>query len=300
VKAQTELDMKQMRTKTPHGKIKGTKHKKLRIHPLKLISTIILLLAALFFIFPFYWIVTGSFKAQVVATTIPPEWFPLQPILDNWVTLFQNPVLRWTFNSFFISFSEMVGICFVSAAAGFVLAKKVFPGRKLIFAILIAAMALPKQVILVPLFTMLADFGWVNTYHGLILPAIGWPFGIFLMKQFAQTIPNELLEAAKMDGAGHFRTFFFIVLPMLKPAIGALAIFTFMLSWNDYFSQLVITRSTDMMTLPLGVATMQGEYKTNYGVMMAGATLASIPMITIFLLFQKSFTKGITLGAVKG
>ncbi|WP_240252305.1 carbohydrate ABC transporter permease [Ferdinandcohnia quinoae] len=304
MKSQTEYrgheEVNQTDLKTRKQLVRAIKKSKFVFRPFRIISILILTLSAIFFIFPFYWIVTGAFKAQVVATTIPPEWFPLQPVLDNWITLFNNPVWRWTFNSFFISFSEMVAVCFVSATAGFVLAKKVFPGRKLIFTILIAAMALPKQVILVPLFTMLADFGWVDTYKGLILPAIGWPFGIFLMKQFSQTIPNELLEAAKMDGASQIRTFISIVLPMLKPAIGALAIFTFMLSWNDYFSQLVITRSTDMMTLPLGVATMQGEYKTDYGVMMAGATLASIPMITIFLLFQKSFTQGITLGAVKG
>lgn len=266
---------------------------------LKLISGIILALSAIFFIFPFYWIVTGSFKAQVVATAIPPDWFPLQPILDNWVILFNNPVWRWLFNSFFISTSEMVAVCLVSATAGYVLAKKVFPGRKLIFTMLIAAMMLPKQVILIPLFTMLADLGWVDTYQGLIIPAIAWPFGIFLVKQFSQTIPNELLEAAKIDGSGEIRTFYSIVLPMLKPALGALAIFTFMTSWNDYFSQLVITRSTSMMTLPLGIATMQGEFKTDFGVMMAGAALASLPMIAIFLLFQKSFTQGITMGSIK-
>lgn len=266
---------------------------------LKLISGIILALSAIFFIFPFYWIVTGSFKAQVVATAIPPDWFPLQPILDNWIILFNNPVWRWLFNSFFISTSEMVAVCLVSATAGYVLAKKVFPGRKLIFTMLIAAMMLPKQVILIPLFTMLADLGWVDTYQGLIIPAIAWPFGIFLVKQFSQTIPNELLEAAKIDGSGEIRTFYSIVLPMLKPALGALAIFTFMTSWNDYFSQLVITRSTSMMTLPLGIATMQGEFKTDFGVMMAGAALASLPMIAIFLLFQKSFTQGITMGSIK-
>lgn len=269
------------------------------IRPFHILSTIFLILSTLFFLFPFYWIVTGSFKPQVVATAIPPEWFPLNPFMDNWTTLFNNPVLRWTFNSLFISISEMVAVCIVSALGGYVLAKKVFPGRKFIFIMFVAAMALPKQVILVPLFTMLADFGWVDSYKGLILPAIGWPFGIFLMKQFAQTIPSDLLEAAKIDGSSEIRTFIYIVLPLLKPAIGALAIFTFMLSWNDYFSQLVITRSTEMMTLPLGVATMQGEYKTDYGVMMAGATLASIPMIVIFLLFQKSFTQGITMGAIK-
>lgn len=265
----------------------------------KVISMVLLILAAIMFIFPFYWILTGAFKLQVVATAIPPEWFPMNPIMDNWTTLFKNPVGRWTFNSFFVAGSEMVAICLVASTAGFVLAKKQFPGRKLIFTVLVAAMALPKQVILVPLFTMLADLNLINTYRGLILPAIGWPFGVFLMKQFSQTIPGELLEAAKIDGCTEIRSFVSIVLPLLKPALGALAIFTFMTSWNDYFSQLIITRSTEMMTLPLGIATMQGEYKTDYGVMMAGAALASIPMLTIFILFQKAFTQGITLGAVK-
>ncbi|MFS0839759.1 carbohydrate ABC transporter permease [Paenibacillus sp. 1P03SA] len=270
------------------------------ISPVKVLSLILLLLATVFFIFPFYWIITGAFKIQTVATAIPPEWFPLKPTLQNWTDLFKNPVWRWTFNSFLIAFCEMIAVCIVSSLAGYVLAKKVFPGRRAIFTLFVAAMALPKQVILVPLFTMLADFGWVNTYWGLILPAIGWPFGVFLMKQFAQTIPGELMEAAKMDGCSEIRLFATIILPLLKPALGALAIFTFIASWNDYFSQLIMTRSTSMMTLPLGVATMQGEYTTNYGVMMAGAALASVPMIAIFLLFQKSFTQGITMGAVKG
>lgn len=268
--------------------------------PTKVIFSILLILATLFFIFPFYWIVSGSFKLQTVATTIPPEWFPLKPTMQNWSELFKNPVERWMLNSFIIAISEMIAICVVSALAGYVLAKKQFPGRVIIFTMFVAAMALPKQVILVPLFTMLADFGWVNTYKGLILPAIGWPFGVFLMKQFAQTIPGELIEAAKMDGCSEMRLFTTIIIPLLKPALGALAIFTFITSWNDYFSQLIMTRSTSMMTLPLGVATMRGEFTTNYGLLMAGAALASIPMIAIFLLFQKAFTQGITMGAVKG
>ncbi|MFC7678732.1 carbohydrate ABC transporter permease [Paenibacillus sp. GCM10028914] len=264
------------------------------------LSNTLLIFLTIFFIFPFYWIITGAFKRQTVATQIPPEWFPLQPTLQNWEELFKNPVWRWTFNSFFISFVEMIAICLVASLAGYVLAKKVFPGRKIIFTMFVAAMALPKQVILVPLFTMLADFGWVNTYRGLIIPAIGWPFGVFLMKQFSQTIPSEVLEASKIDGCSEVRMFSTIVLPLLTPALGALAIFTFIGSWNDYFSQLIMTRSTPMMTLPLGIATLQGEFTTNYGVIMAGAALASLPMIAIFLLFQKAFTQGITMGAVKG
>lgn len=268
-------------------------------NPYRTISMLLLCLFSIVFIFPFYWIITGAFKVQVVATQLPPQWFPLEPVLDNWVTLFKNPVGRWTFNSFFIAVSEMILICLVSSTAGYVLAKKEFPGRKFIFGVLVAAMALPKQVILVPLFTLLARLGWINTYKGLILPAVGWPFGVFLMKQFSQTIPTEILEAAKIDGCSETRMYITIVLPLLKPALGALAIFTFMTSWNDYFSQLIITRSTSMMSLPLGIATMQGEYRTDYGVMMAGAALASLPMLTIFILFQKAFTQGITLGAVK-
>ena len=266
----------------------------------RIIAAILLVLSTLFFIFPFYWVVSGSFKLQTVATTIPPEWFPLKPTFANWSELFKNPVERWMLNSFIIAFTEMLAICIVSSLAGYVLAKKSFPGRVIIFTMFVAAMALPKQVILVPLFTMLADFGWVNTYKGLILPAIGWPFGVFLMKQFAQTIPSELIEAAKIDGSSEMRLFATIILPLLKPALGALAIFTFITSWNDYFSQLIMTRSTSMMTLPLGVATLRGEFTTNYGLLMAGAALASIPMIAIFLLFQKAFTQGITMGAVKG
>lgn len=265
-----------------------------------ILSNALLIFMTIFFIFPFYWIITGAFKRQTVATQIPPEWFPLQPTLQNWEELFRNPVWRWTFNSFFISFVEMLAVCLVASLAGYVLAKKVFPGRKIIFTIFVSAMALPKQVILVPLFTMLADFGWVNTYRGLIIPAIGWPFGVFLMKQFSQTIPGEVLEASKIDGCSELRMFSTIVLPLLTPALGALAIFTFIGSWNDYFSQLIMTRSTPMMTLPLGIATLQGEFTTNYGVIMAGAALASLPMIAIFLLFQKAFTQGITMGAVKG
>lgn len=266
----------------------------------KSFSLATLIFFSILFLFPFYWVITGAFKLQIVATAVPPEWFPLKPTLQNWIDLFKNPVSRWTFNSFFISFSEMVLVCATASLAGYVLAKKRFPGRKIIFWCLIAAMALPKQVILVPLFTMLADMGWVDTYQGLIFPAVGWPFGVFLMKQFAQTIPDELIEAAKMDGCSEFRIFYSIILPMIKPAIGALAIFTFIASWNDYFMQLIMTRSSSMQTLPLGVAAMQSEFTTNYGVLMAGAALSSIPMIAIFLVFQKYFTQGITMGAVKG
>lgn len=293
-------DYAEMNTKVRINKSKSRSQWLSQLSVPKVLGNLLLIVAALAFIFPFYWIVTGAFKIQTTATQIPPEWFPLEPTVQNWIDLFKNPAWRWTFNSFLIAFGEMVSVCAVASMAGYVLAKKQFPGRKIIFTMFVAAMALPKQVILVPLFTMLADFGWVNTYKGLILPAIGWPFGVFLMKQFAQTIPGELMEAAKIDGCSEGRLFLTIILPLLKPAVGALAIFTFIGGWNDYFSQLIMTRTSTMMTLPLGLSTLQGDITTNYGVLMAGAAMASIPMITIFLVFQKAFTQGITMGAVKG
>lgn len=264
------------------------------------ISTILLILFTIVFAFPLYWIITGSFKIQLVATQIPPEWFPKNPTIQNWIDLFKAPVWQWTFNSIIIATCTMILVVFTATLAGYALAKKEFPGRNIIFWALIGAMALPKQVTLVPLFTMLVKWNWIDSYQSLILPAVGWPFGVFLMKQFSQTLPSELIEAAKIDGSSELKTFFEIVVPMVKPGMGALAIFTFMASWNDYFWQLILLRSSKMFTLPLGVAGMQQEFTTNFGVLMAAGTLASIPMIVIFLAFQKYFTQGITMGAVKG
>ncbi|MDF2614894.1 MAG: ABC-type sugar transport system, permease component [Clostridia bacterium] len=267
---------------------------------LSVLSMALLTFFTIFFIFPFYWIVTGSFKIQNVAVQVPPEWFPLAPTLDNWIALFKTPVLRWTFNSFFVATCTLVIVCTTAAMAGYALAKIKFPGRNFVFWLFIAAMALPKQVIMIPLFTILVKLNWINTYQALILPAVGWPFGVFLMKQFTQTVPSELIEAAKIDGCTQMGIFTRIIVPLVKPGLGALAIFTFMNSWNDYFMQLILTRSVTMQTLPLGVALLKAEFTTPYGVLMAGATLASLPMIIIFIVFQKYFTQGITMGAVKG
>lgn len=270
--------------------------------PLNIISMIILFLFVIFFIFPFYWILTGSFKVQEVAISIPPEWFPISPTLENYEKLLIPLTARWFFNSVLISTVTTILVCTTAALAGYALAKKQFPGANLIFIIFVAAMALPKQVILIPLLKFITELGWVDTYKALILPAVGWPFGVFLMKQFSHSVPSELLESAKIDGCGETKTFLNIVLPIVKPGIGALAIFTFISSWNDYFSQLIFTNSEVMKTLPLGVASMaqQAEFSLNYGLLMAGAALASLPMIIVFLMFQNYFTQGVTMGAVKG
>ena len=168
------------------------------------------------------------------------------------------------------------------------------------FSLFICAMALPKQVVLVPLLKEMSFLGLHNNVWAVILPTVGWPFGVFLMKQFSETIPTEMLEAARIDGAGELKTFTTIVLPMIQPGIGALAIFTFISTWNDYFLQLIMLNSSDVLTISLGIAKLQAEMSNDFGLIMAGAALGAIPIIAVFLMFQKYFTQGITMGAVKG
>ena len=208
--------------------------------------------------------------------------------------------IRWLVNTVFMSVMAMLLTCLTASMAGYALAKKRFLGRGLIFSLIVCAMALPKQVILIPLLREMSSLHLIDKLWAVIFPTVGWPFGVFLMKQFSEGIPGEILEAARVDGAGEMRTFATIVLPMIKPGIGALAIFTFINSWNDYFMQLVMLTSNANFTISLGIATMQAETSIDMGLLMSGAALAAIPIIIVFLVFQKYFTQGIAMGAVKG
>ncbi len=274
--------------------------KRIKATPYKVITAVVLAALAFFFIFPLYWILTGSVKTAAVINDATPQWFPLSPTLDNYQRLFDNPALLWLFNSVAMAVLAMVLTCVTASMAGYALAKKRFAGRALLFSIFICAMALPKQVILIPLLREMSFLNLHDSMWAVILPTVGWPFGVFLMKQFSENIPGELLEAARIDGAGEARMFTEIVLPIIKPGIGALAIFTFINCWNDYFLQLIMLNSRTKLTISLGIAKLQAEMSTDFGLIMAGAALAAVPIITIFLMFQKYFTKGITMGAVKG
>ena len=266
----------------------------------KVFAVVILIMLAIFFLFPLYWIVTGSFKSAIDINAKVPVWFPMNPTMGNYDKLFAKPAFLWLFNIVFISAMAMILTCITAALAGYALGKKRFYGRTILFTINICAMALPKQVIVIPLAQEMKLLHMSDTLWAVILPTVGWPFGVFLMKQFSETIPNEILEAARVDGAGELKTFFSVVFPMIKPGIGALAIFTFVNTWNDYFLQLVMLTSEEKWTLPLAIANMQGEMSSDFGLIMAGAALASIPIIVVFIAFQKYFTQGIAMGAVKG
>ncbi len=289
----------------------------------KIISVAAITIIAIAFAFPLYWIITGSFKTSTAINATTPQWWPQEWVMDNYEKLFSRQVaplwelhipftgislsgpempaaLRWLVNTVFMAVASMVLTCFTSAMAGYALAKKRFVGRAVVFSLIVCAMALPKQVILIPLLREMSSLELYNTIWAVIFPIVGWPFGVFLMKQFAEGIPGEMMEAARIDGAGEWKTFYTIALPLIKPGIGALAIFTFINSWNDYFMQLIMLSSTDTLTISLGIAKLQAENATDFGSIMAGASLAAIPIIIVFLVFQKYFTKGITMGAVKG
>ena len=266
----------------------------------KIFVVIVLALLAVFFIFPLYWILTGSLKDAITINARTPQWFPLEPTLDNYVRLFKQPAIQWLLNTIIIAVAAMALTCITAALAGYALAKKRFWGQTVLFSLLVCAMALPKQVIVIPLLQEMSALGLNNNLLAVILPTVGWPFGIFLMKQFSETIPTEMLEAARIDGASEVRTFVSIVFPMVKPGVGALAIFTFVNTWNDYFLQLIMLQRREVLTISTGIARLQGEVSSDFGLIMAGAALAAIPIVAGFLTFQKYFTPGITMGAVKG
>ena len=266
----------------------------------RVVSVALLIVLALLMLFPLYWIVTGSLKGAKEINARVPSFFPASPTSANYIKLFTKPAWTWLLNPVFICGMAMLLTCLCGAMGGYALAKKRFAGRGVIFSMFVCAMALPKQVIMIPLLKEMAWLNLHNTLWAVIFPTVGWPFGVFLMKQFSENIPNEMLEAARIDGAGEIRTFIDVVFPMIKPGVGALAIFTFITAWNDYFLQLIMLNAQRKLTISLGIAKMQGEASTDFGLIMAGATLASVPIIAVFLAFQKYFTRGITMGAVKG
>ncbi len=309
------------------------KEKKLN-HPsvYRIISIIIIAILAVLFTFPLYWIITGSFKTNAAINSTTPIWWPQEWTLANYQKLFSRQTaplfqftipfsslftgssdlklvvsgpsvpaaIRWLINTVVMAVLSMILTCITAAMAGYALAKKRFVGRQFLFTMIVCAMALPKQVILIPLLREMSNLNLYNTIWAVVFPIVGWPFGVFLMKQFSEGVPSEMIEAASIDGASEAKTFVRIIVPMIKPGIGALAIFTFINSWNDYFMQLIMLSSTSNLTISLGIAKLQAENATDFGLIMAGAALAAVPIIIVFLIFQKYFTKGIAMGAVKG
>jgi multiple sugar transport system permease protein len=262
---------------------------------------------ALLMIGPLYWMFATAFKPSADVFASPPKWLPSPWTLDNFRDVFTLlPFNRFFVNSVIVSFSIVALNIVFDTMAAYAFAKLRFPGRDLIFFLLLITLMIPFQVNIIPLYRMMVFLHDINphlgidTYSALILPSIIQVFGIFLMRQFFQSIPDEILESARSDGASEFRIIRSIVLPLALPGMATLAIFTFLTAWNDFLWPLLVTSSDQVRTLPVGVALLARKNTINWGDTMAGTVIASVPMIAIFLVLQRRFIEGLTAGAVKG
>jgi len=260
-----------------------------------------LVLIACLALLPLYWLLTGSVKPPETLLKMPPDFVPTGFTLEHFRRLFGlSQAGWWLFNSIVTAGVTTVGCVVFCSMAGYGFAKLEFPGRRLLFWLCLSTMMVPAQVTVIPLFLMMRDLGLINTYLGLVLPTLVTAFGIFLMKQFIQSIPTSLIEAARIDGCGELMIFWRIIFPISKPAVALLAILTFTSGWNNFLWPLLIAVDDDMWTLPVGLASLNDNFFVDYGLTMAGATLAALPMIVLFLALQRYFLKGLTVGSVKG
>jgi multiple sugar transport system permease protein len=250
---------------------------------------------------PLLWMVSVSFMPTGDASRFPPPLLPTTATFANYRELFSRIGMGGYFlNSLMVSGAVTIASLFINAMAGYAFAKLRFVGRERIFQLLLSALVVPAQIAMLPLFLMLKQMGLVNSFAGVILPSLASIFGIFLVRQYARSIPDELIEAARIDGAGELRIFLRIVLPILKPVLVTLAIFTFMSSWNDFMWPLIVLTDQERYTLPVALASLSREHIQDVEMMMAGAVLTILPVLLLFLLLQRYYIQGLLLGSVKG
>ena len=260
----------------------------------------LLVLLAIISLAPLLWMLSVSFMQTGEAGHFPPPLLPAEAGLHNYRELFLKAGMgRFLFNSFLISSAVMLFSVLFNTLAGYAFAKLQFKGRDRTFRTLLAALVIPGQVAMMPLFLLLKQMGLVNTYMGAIVPGMAAIFGIFLVRQYARSIPDELLEAARIDGAGEWRIFFQIVLPALKPILVTLAIFSFLGAWNDFMWPLIVLSDESLQTLPVALASLSREHVMDYELMMAGSVVTILPVLLVYLLTQSKVDSGIALGGLK-
>jgi multiple sugar transport system permease protein len=250
---------------------------------------------------PFIWMLLGSFRPDRELKQVPPAWLPQEPTLDNYRNLFERlDFPTYFFNSALVAVAITIGNLVFCSMLGYALAKLEFPGKRVIFVLVLATLMVPGVVTFVPLFVLVSNLGMVNTFPGLIFPFLAGPFGVFLMRQFILSLPDELIHAARVDGAGELRIFRSIILPLCKPALATLGILTFLTSWNNFLWPLVVAQSEEKYTLPVALAIYAiGENKSDYGLLMAGSVVIIVPVLAVFLALQRHFVRGIAMTGIK-
>jgi multiple sugar transport system permease protein len=265
----------------------------------------VLLLAAILWLIPLLWAVDTALKPESQTATVPIKWIPEGGLSgftfeSFWQVLTAGGLLRWYWNSALTSSIITAAVLLLTSLAAFGLSRVPFRGRTVVFWVIIAGLMVPPQILIIPLFMEMDALGFVDTYQGIILPQIASPLGVFIFKQFFDGIPPDLEEAAIVDGASRLRVYWQIWMPLARPAIAAVGIFTFVLSWNNFIWPFVIVTNTDMMTIPVGLATVQSSYGLRYADIMASAVLGGLPLLIVFLFFQRQIVQGIASTGLKG
>jgi multiple sugar transport system permease protein len=252
-------------------------------------------------LFPLVWMLSVSLMAPGAASALPPPLLPEPATVANYRELFERAgMIRYLANSLFLATAVTLGSLTLNTMAGYAFAKLHFAGRERIFSTLMAGLLIPGQVAMMPLFLLLKQIHLVNSYGAIIVPALAGIFGIYLVRQYARTIPDDLIEAARVDGAGELRIFATIIVPLLRPVLASLAIFTFLGTWNDFMWPLVVLADDNLQTLPVALASLSREHVQDNEMMMAGSVLTVLPVLVLFLALQKHYISGLLLGSVKG
>lgn len=266
----------------------------------RIILTSVMVVGAALMLFPFYWLVIASTHTTADIFSSFPPLLPGSAFWDNMQGLFVDKSFgRNLVNSLAVSIAYVFLSGTVCVFAGYAFAKFNFRGQKLLFGLILISLAIPSNVTLVPLFKMMVLWGWLDTYHGLLLPGLALPFGIFLMRQTLLAVPDEILQSARIDGAGELRVFFAIVLPTMKPALAALGIYLFLAEWNSFIWPLVLLRTPETYTIPVALASLLGVARSDYGQLLAGTLISVLPVAVLFIFLQRHFVSGILAGAVK-
>lgn len=269
----------------------------------KIMHTVIyvfLTLGALMMAIPYTWMVVTSIKPIEEIQTYPPSFIVKNPTLEPYLDLFRLFKMgRYIFNSIFVASTVTLGNIFFASLAGFAFAKHRFWGRDKIFLMFLGAIMIPWQVNIIPGFVIIKKLGWLNSYYALIIPNLALAFGVFLCRQFIYSIPSDLMDAAKIDGCGEFRIYRLIIFPLIRPVLATLAIFTFLGQWNSFVWPLVVIHTAQMRTVPLALSVLNSQFGSNFAMVMAGATSVTIPVLIVFISFQKYFIKGIALTGLR-
>ncbi len=259
----------------------------------------LLLLGGVAMVFPFIWMLATSLKPS--NELYLPSLLPQQATLDNYVKVFQRvPFARWYLNSLVVATLVTLSVAFFDSMTGFAFARYNFPGKNLMFVLILSTLMVPTEMLVIPWYILSTGLGWVDTYIGIMFPGLITAFGAFLMRQFMQGVPNELLDAGRIDGMGEFGLFWRIAMPLVRPALAALCIFTFLGNWNAFLWPVIITERMEMRTIPVGLSFFSGEAGSSWELIMAGAALATIPVFVVFIVFQRQIIKGIALTGLKG